>query len=80
MKRTYIESHIFKAFSKMNGIIPQDEAGIILSGLVFIKLYSSETWKKLKELNGNLENALKELSFIEEKENASKQKLNKLLI
>lgn len=51
MKRTYIESHIFKAFSKMNGIIPQDEAGIILSGLVFIKLYSSETWKKLKELN-----------------------------
>lgn len=51
MKRTYIESHIFKAFSKMNGIIPQDEAGIILSGLVFIKLYSSETWEKLKELN-----------------------------
>ena len=51
MKRTYIESHIFKAFSKMNGIIPQDEAGIILLGLVFIKLYSSETWKKLKELN-----------------------------
>ena len=35
----------------MNGIIPQDEAGIILSGLVFIKLYSSETWEKLKELN-----------------------------
>lgn len=51
MKRTYIESHIFKAFSKMNGIIPQDEAGIILSGLVFIKLYSSETWEILKELN-----------------------------
>ena len=51
MKRTYIESHIFKAFSKMNGIIPQVEAGIILSGLVFIKLYSSETWEKLKELN-----------------------------
>ena len=37
-------------------------------------------FEKLKELNGNLENALKELSFIEEKENASKQKLNKLLI
>ena len=37
-------------------------------------------FEKSKELNGNLENALKELSFIEEKENASKQKLNKLLI
>lgn len=52
MKRTYIESHIFKAFSKLNGIIPQDEAGIILSGLVFIKLYSLAAWEKLKELNG----------------------------
>lgn len=51
MKRTHIEAHIFKAFSKMNGIIPQDEAGIILSGLVFIKLYSLAAWEKLKELN-----------------------------
>ena len=51
MKRTHIEAHIFKAFSGMNGIIPQDEAGIILSGLVFIKLYSLAAWEKLKELN-----------------------------
>ena len=52
MKRTHIEAHIFKGYSKMNGIIPQDEAGIILSGLVFIKLYSLAAWEKLKELNG----------------------------
>ena len=52
MKRTHIEAHIFKAFSGMNGIIPQDEAGIILSGLVFIKLYSLAAWEKLKKLNG----------------------------
>lgn len=52
MKRTHIESHIFKAFSKMDGIIPQDEAGLILSGLIFLKLYNLLAWEKIKELNG----------------------------
>lgn len=66
MKRTYIESHIFKAFSKMDGMISQDDAGLILSGLIFIKLYSLAAWEKLKELNGHSVNLYSHDFFINE--------------
>lgn len=52
MKRTYIEKYVFEAFSTMNGVIQQDTAGLILSALIFIKLYNPIKWDILKEKSG----------------------------
>ena len=50
----------------MDGMISQDDAGLILSGLIFIKLYSLAAWEKLKELNGHSVNLYSHDFFINE--------------